>query len=181
MRSAPRPTAAYYAAIRLTRTAVIFCGTRIAYMISESGVRLANNPRDRPGDARTCPITRTRSRCAHASTPCRNGPEALAELNRTGWPLAWGLAWLHTVRDQALSVQIMTEVRASSFLRVNGPLSNVPESNVALESGAQLQSSPSRTIDERCDRKVRIAWCGRPTCTTPLHNRRTSLRSVREE
>lgn len=41
--------------------------------------------------------------------------------------LAYALSWLGQRRPEALQQQIMTDVHAPGFLRVNGPLANVPE------------------------------------------------------
>ncbi len=41
--------------------------------------------------------------------------------------LAYALSWLGHRRPQALQQQLMTDVHAPAFLRVNGPLANVPE------------------------------------------------------
>jgi len=41
--------------------------------------------------------------------------------------LAYALAWLGHARPEALAQQIMTDVHSPRFLRVNGPVSNMPE------------------------------------------------------
>ena len=41
--------------------------------------------------------------------------------------LAYALSWLGQRRPEALQQQIMTDVHAPGFLRVNGPLANIPE------------------------------------------------------
>lgn len=41
--------------------------------------------------------------------------------------LGYALSWLGHQRDQRLARQVMTDVHAPEFLRVNGPLANVPE------------------------------------------------------
>lgn len=41
--------------------------------------------------------------------------------------LAYALSWLGHQRDEKLAQQIMTDVHAPAFLRVNGPLSDIPE------------------------------------------------------
>jgi putative endopeptidase len=41
--------------------------------------------------------------------------------------LAYAYSWLGQRRDAALARQIMTDVHSPGFLRVNGPLSNIPE------------------------------------------------------
>jgi len=49
--------------------------------------------------------------------------------------LGHALAWLGHRRPEALQMQIMTDVHAPEFLRVNGPLSNVPEFFAAFGIG----------------------------------------------
>jgi putative endopeptidase len=46
--------------------------------------------------------------------------------------LAHALAWMGQRRPEALQAQIMTDVHAPAFLRVNGPLANVPEFHAAF-------------------------------------------------
>jgi putative endopeptidase len=41
--------------------------------------------------------------------------------------LGYALSWMLQMRDEALAKQILTDVHAPAFLRVNGPLSNIPE------------------------------------------------------
>jgi len=41
--------------------------------------------------------------------------------------LGYALSWLGQRRPEALQNQIMTDVHAPAFLRVNGPLANIPE------------------------------------------------------
>ncbi|MEO8086431.1 MAG: M13 family metallopeptidase [Bacteroidota bacterium] len=41
--------------------------------------------------------------------------------------MGYALGWLHHQRDEALANQIMTDVHAPAFLRVNGPMANIPE------------------------------------------------------
>lgn len=41
--------------------------------------------------------------------------------------MGYALGWLHQQRDESLANQIMTDVHAPAFLRVNGPMSNIPE------------------------------------------------------
>lgn len=41
--------------------------------------------------------------------------------------MGYALSWLHQQRDESLANQIMTDVHAPAFLRVNGPVANVPE------------------------------------------------------
>ena len=46
--------------------------------------------------------------------------------------LGYALAWLGQRRPESLQQQIMTDVHAPAFLRVNGPLANVPEFHAAF-------------------------------------------------
>ena len=41
--------------------------------------------------------------------------------------MGYALGWLHQQRDESLANQIMTDVHAPPFLRVNGPMANIPE------------------------------------------------------
>jgi putative endopeptidase len=41
--------------------------------------------------------------------------------------LGYALSWLHQQRDESLAMQVMTDVHSPAFLRVNGPVSNMPE------------------------------------------------------
>lgn len=41
--------------------------------------------------------------------------------------LGYALSWLGHMRDETLAMRIMTDVHSPNFLRVNGPLSNLPE------------------------------------------------------
>ena len=41
--------------------------------------------------------------------------------------LGYTIGWLGHTRDKSLAMQIMTDVHAPNFLRVNGPFSNIPE------------------------------------------------------
>jgi putative endopeptidase len=41
--------------------------------------------------------------------------------------IGWGLAWMNNIRPENLAVRVKTDVHSPSFLRVNGPVSNMPE------------------------------------------------------
>lgn len=41
--------------------------------------------------------------------------------------LGYALSWLGHMRDETLAMRIMTDVHAPNFLRINGPLANIPE------------------------------------------------------
>jgi putative endopeptidase len=41
--------------------------------------------------------------------------------------LGWALSWLHQQRDESLAMQVMIDVHSPAFLRVNGPVSNMPQ------------------------------------------------------
>ena len=40
--------------------------------------------------------------------------------------IGWSLGWMNNVRPEALAMQVKVDVHAPSFLRVNGPVSNMP-------------------------------------------------------
>lgn len=61
--------------------------------------------------------------------------------------LAHALAWLGQRRPEALQTQLMTDVHAPAFLRVNGPLANVPEFYAAF--GVEPGDPMYRPDDER--------------------------------
>jgi len=46
--------------------------------------------------------------------------------------LGYALAWLGHDRPEALAQRIMTDVHSPRFLRVNGPLANLPEFHAAF-------------------------------------------------
>jgi putative endopeptidase len=39
--------------------------------------------------------------------------------------VGWALGWMNNVRPDAIAVQVKTDVHSPSFLRVNGPVTNV--------------------------------------------------------
>jgi putative endopeptidase len=41
--------------------------------------------------------------------------------------IGWNLGWMNNIRPERLAVQVKTDVHAPSFLRVNGPVSNMTE------------------------------------------------------
>ena len=41
--------------------------------------------------------------------------------------LGYALSWLGHMRDETLALRIMTDVHSPNFLRINGPLANIPE------------------------------------------------------
>jgi putative endopeptidase len=61
--------------------------------------------------------------------------------------LAHALAWLGHRRPEALQMQLMTDVHAPAFLRVNGPLANLPEFHAAF--GIQPGEPMYRAEDAR--------------------------------
>jgi len=46
--------------------------------------------------------------------------------------LGYALSWLGHMRDETLAMRIMTDVHAPNFLRINGPLANIPEFHKAF-------------------------------------------------
>ncbi|HEU5319496.1 MAG TPA: M13 family metallopeptidase, partial [Methylomirabilota bacterium] len=61
--------------------------------------------------------------------------------------LGHALAWMGQRRPEALQTQIMTDVHAPAFLRVNGPLANMPEFYAAF--GVQPGDAMHRADDVR--------------------------------
>ena len=41
--------------------------------------------------------------------------------------IGWALSWMNEIRPENLVVRMKTDVHSPSFLRVNGPVSNMPE------------------------------------------------------
>jgi putative endopeptidase len=41
--------------------------------------------------------------------------------------IGWALSWMNEIRPENLAVRVKTDVHSPSFLRVNGPVSNMPE------------------------------------------------------
>lgn len=41
--------------------------------------------------------------------------------------IGWALSWMNDIRPENLAVRVKTDVHSPSFLRVNGPISNMPE------------------------------------------------------
>lgn len=58
------------------------------------------------------------------------------------------LGWLGHARDQSLAMQVMTDVHAPNFLRVNGPMSNMPEFFEAfgIKEGDKMWRSPDSRV-----------------------------------
>jgi len=54
--------------------------------------------------------------------------------------IGWSLGWLNNIRAENLAVRVKTDVHAPSFLRVNGPVSNMPEFYQAfgIQPGAKM-------------------------------------------
>jgi len=62
--------------------------------------------------------------------------------------LGYALGWLGHTRDEALANQIMTDVHAPGFLRVNGPFSDVPEFYAAfhIKKGDKMWLDPDKRV-----------------------------------
>ncbi|HTS00416.1 MAG TPA: M13 family metallopeptidase [Bacteroidota bacterium] len=62
--------------------------------------------------------------------------------------LAYAYSWLGHIRDEGLARQVMTDVHAPQFLRVNGPLANVPAfySAFALKPGDPMERPDSLRV-----------------------------------
>ncbi|QQL49721.1 M13 family metallopeptidase [Mucilaginibacter ginkgonis] len=62
--------------------------------------------------------------------------------------LGYALGWLGHEREEALKNQIVTDVHAPAFLRVNGPMSNVPEFYDAfhIKKGDKMWVDPDKRV-----------------------------------
>ncbi len=62
--------------------------------------------------------------------------------------LGYALGWLGHEREEALKNQIVTDVHAPAFLRVNGPMSNVPEFYEAfhIKKGDKMWVDPDKRV-----------------------------------
>ncbi|HWZ02408.1 MAG TPA: M13 family metallopeptidase [Mucilaginibacter sp.] len=62
--------------------------------------------------------------------------------------LGYALSWLSHQRDEVLANQILTDVHAPAFLRVNGPLSDVPEFYQAfhIKKGDKMWVDPDKRV-----------------------------------
>ena len=62
--------------------------------------------------------------------------------------LGYALGWLGQERDEALANQILTDVHAPGFLRVNGPFSDVPEFYEAfhIKKGDKMWLDPAKRV-----------------------------------
>lgn len=62
--------------------------------------------------------------------------------------LGYALGWLGHTRDEALANQILTDVHAPGFLRVNGPFSDVPEFYEAfhIKKGNKMWIDPDKRV-----------------------------------
>jgi putative endopeptidase len=62
--------------------------------------------------------------------------------------LGWALAWMNQSRNEALANQIMTDVHAPSFLRVNGPIVNMDEFYQAfdIKPGDKMYRAPEKRV-----------------------------------
>lgn len=62
--------------------------------------------------------------------------------------LGYALGWLGQERDEALANQILTDVHAPGFLRVNGPFSDVPEFYEAfhIKKGDKMWLDPGKRV-----------------------------------
>lgn len=62
--------------------------------------------------------------------------------------LGWAVAWMNQTRDESLANQIMSDVHAPSFLRVNGPVVNVDEFYEAfdIKPGDKMYRAPDKRV-----------------------------------
>ena len=62
--------------------------------------------------------------------------------------MGYTIGWLGHARDQSLAMQVMTDVHAPNFLRVNGPMSNMAEFFEAfgIKEGEKMWRSPDSRV-----------------------------------
>ena len=62
--------------------------------------------------------------------------------------IGWSLGWMNNIRPENLAVRVKTDVHSPSFLRVNGPISNVPAFYQAfpVKPGDKLYRSPDARV-----------------------------------
>lgn len=62
--------------------------------------------------------------------------------------LGYALSWLSHQRDEVLANQILTDVHAPAYFRVNGPLTDVPEFYEAfhIKKGNKMWLDPEKRV-----------------------------------
>lgn len=62
--------------------------------------------------------------------------------------IGWSLGWMNNIRPENLAVRVKTDVHSPSFLRVNGPISNMPEFYKAfnVQPGDKMYRAPAERI-----------------------------------
>ena len=65
--------------------------------------------------------------------------------------MGYTIGWLGHARDQSLAMQVMTDVHAPNFLRVNGPMSNMPEffEDFGIKEGEKMWRSADARVKIR--------------------------------
>jgi putative endopeptidase len=63
--------------------------------------------------------------------------------------IGWALGWMNNIRPENMALRVKTDVHAPSFLRVNGPVSNVPAFYDAfhVKPGQKLYRSPNMRVN----------------------------------
>ena len=63
--------------------------------------------------------------------------------------IGWALDWMENIRPENLAVRVKTDVHSPSFLRVNGPISNLPEfyKAFAVKPGDKMYRSPEARVE----------------------------------
>ena len=54
--------------------------------------------------------------------------------------IGWTIGWMNNIRPENLALRVKTDVHAPSFLRVNGPVSNMTEFYEAFEVKARREN-----------------------------------------
>ena len=62
--------------------------------------------------------------------------------------MGWALGWMNQLRPEVLAVRVKTDVHAPSFLRINGPISNMPEFYEAfgVKPGARMHRDDASRV-----------------------------------
>ena len=62
--------------------------------------------------------------------------------------MGYTIGWLGHARDQSIANQVMTDVHAPNFLRVNGPMSNMQEffDAFGIKEGDKMWRSPDSRV-----------------------------------
>jgi len=63
--------------------------------------------------------------------------------------IGWALDWMENIRPESLAVRVKSDVHSPSFLRVNGPISNLPQFYQAFDvkPGDKMYRSPETRVE----------------------------------